>query len=259
MNSASHGISVTLCCALEDADHLRPLAEHLSELGLPTTLLTGVESDPLRLGPALDLPGARLYVVCLGEALGPPEHRRIAGVYSARKGPEHHLAELFVEPDETLAMAETIHTALAKINQSSTLTGHPKQVSNDKSNRLRDVVGVTDISAVGSDAIPSRNTRIPKKQQARERAPVCEDSVSRSYAIDAAKLLGHERSAPKEDPPASAPQAAAAVESEPEPTPAPKLKPVAAPAPAARSSRSIVIVLFVLLLAVAGTVALVNS
>lgn len=250
MNSVSHGISVTLCCAPADADHLRPLADHLSKLGLPTIMLEGIESDPHRLGPALDVPGACLFVVCMSESLGTAAHRRITGVYSARKGPMHYLAKLLVEPDETLAMAETIHAALAKVTQAKPDKARSELNSSQSGSRLRDVVTVTGISAIGSDAIPSGNTRIPTEPRQNERAPSREDSVSGSYAIPSRKLLERETPKPKQP--------------KPEPnhdTPEPKPKPAATPVkPAAsRSSKSVPIVLFVVLLAVAGTVVLVNS
>ncbi|WP_181234246.1 DUF1566 domain-containing protein [Enhygromyxa salina] len=266
---------MTLCCAPEDADHLRPLAAHLSDHGLPTSLLIGVESDPHQLGPALDVPGAGLYVVCLGESLGPAEHRRLAGVYSARKGPAHYLAELLVEPDETLAMAETIHAALAKLDQSNASAPLAKQAKSPNGSRLRDVVGVTDISAVGSDAIPGGNTRIPKTPPPSQRAPVREGSVSGSYVLSAAKSVSRERSATADDAPAPgrpAPKADASgitARTGSSPAPAAKLdatprtasKPAVTPVDArtGRSSKSIVIVLFVVLLAVAGTVYLIDS
>ncbi|KIG18235.1 hypothetical protein DB30_01344 [Enhygromyxa salina] len=294
MTSASHGISVTLCCAPEDADHLRPLAAHLSERGLPTSLLVGVETDPHQLGPALDVPGAGLFVVCLGEALGPAEHRRIAGVYSARKGPEHYLSELLVEPDETLAMAETIHAALAKIQEAKDAADSDAaraRVSSSSGSRLRDVVGVTDISAVGSDAIPSGNTRIPKSAPPSRRPPPREDSVSGSYVLAASKSLSREQAG--SDQPATPPQratwadeqldessgtnklAGASTSPAKSSAPASSSAPATAggaksdaassraaePSPAATRTgrRSVVVVLFVLLLAVAGTVALLNS
>ena len=118
--STSHRTSVTLCCAREDAVHLEPLVEHLSRKGISAKLLQGIDEDPHRLGPAMDEErGACMFVACLGESLGPSEFRRMTGVYSARRGPQHYLAELLVEPDEILAMAESINSSLEKAQKAS--------------------------------------------------------------------------------------------------------------------------------------------
>lgn len=160
MAKASTRVPLTLCCAQEDASHIRPVLTLLErEEGYRVRLIEGVEEDPYLLGSSLDRQlGACVIIACLSDALGPAQFRRIEGVYSARKGPDHYLDTIFVEPDETLAMAESVRSVVAKAS-SRLLDTKPKSKPRPKprsasssSNHLRDVVGVTNLSAVGTDA-----------------------------------------------------------------------------------------------------------
>ena len=201
MKSTSHRTSVTLCCAREDVAHLQPLVEHLSRNGIPARLLPGIDEDPHALGPAIDDErGACVFVACIGESLGPNEFRRMTGVYSARRGPQHYLADLLVEPDEILAMAETINTAVRRAQKA---TAAPRREIADRSgSHRREVVAVTNISAVGSDAIPNSNAR-----RRRRKTPEPEPQSSRSgaYALSGKQVYGRSKSPPSDAAVAAAP------------------------------------------------------
>jgi len=153
MSLASKRIAVTLCCAQEDASHLRPLVIHLEQQGYEVRLIEGVGEDPYLLGSSLDRQlGACVIVACLSDALGPAQFRRIEGVYNARKGPDHWLETIFVEPDETLAMAEGVRAAVARVKERRP---EPKARKTKGASPMRDVVGVTNLTAVGTDKHPS--------------------------------------------------------------------------------------------------------
>lgn len=157
MAKANTRVPLTLCCAQEDASHIRPVLTLLErEEGYRVRLIEGVEEDPYLLGSSLDRQlGACVIIACLSDALGPAQYRRIEGVYNARKGPDHYLDTIFVEPDETLAMAESVRGVVAKANAKLVDKPKPKpkpSSASSSSNHLRDVVGVTNLSAVGTDA-----------------------------------------------------------------------------------------------------------
>src|SRR5262245_48517509 len=149
--SSVQAISVILCCARVDAAHVRPLAEHLRNKGTKVRLLEGIDEDPHLLGTSLDLEeGACMFVACMSDTLGPKDFRRLTGIYSARKGPQHYLADIMVEPDELPAMIEGINVALGRANKVITSGEREKRASKPGAAHLRDVVGVTDISAVAN-------------------------------------------------------------------------------------------------------------
>lgn len=248
--SSVQAIAVILCCARSDAAYVRPLAEHMRNKGFKVRLLEGIDEDTHLLGTSLDLEeGACMFVACLSDTLGPKEFRRLTGIYNARKGPQHYLADLMVEPDELPAMVENLNTALGRANKVITSGEREKRASNQGPAHLRDVVGVTDISAVAK--APATRSRphapkpsatshsVPSSPSAVESTPVAEQSVTGPYVISS-------RSA----------QAAGAAERPPPVEPSVQPKPV--PAAHGSSSSWMPVVLFLILVAVAGTVALVT-
>jgi hypothetical protein len=240
--SSVQSISVILCCARADAPHVRPLAEHLRGKGIRVRLLEGIDEDAHLLGDSLDLePGACMFVACLSDSLGPKDFRRLTGIYSARKGPQHYLADIMVEPDELPAMIENLDVALARAAKVVGSGERDKRANSRGPTRLRDVVGVTNLSAVGTAPAAPARARKPKPD-AEDRAPLREQSVAGPYVISSRK--GGGQPAALEQPALQSVQAR-------EPTVEPK------PVLHASSSRMSAL-LFMILVAVAGTVALVT-
>lgn len=240
-------ISVILCCARADVVHVRPLAEYLRSTGTKVRLLEGIDEEAHLLGASLDLEhGACMFVACLSDTLGPKDFRRLTGIYSARKGPQHYLADILVEPDELPAMVENITVALGRAGKALASADRDKRANSKGPTRLRDVVGVTGISAVGEKPGAPARTRKPKGG-AEEREPLREQSVSGSYAISS-------RNGVTQDIGTIGTSNRSAADS----TSAPVIDPK--PIPAAPTSSSwMPVVLFVILVAVASTVALVKS
>jgi hypothetical protein len=238
--SAVQSISVILCCARADAVHVRPLAEYLRSKGTKVRLLEGIDEDAHLLGASLDLEtGACMFVACLSDTLGPKDFRRLTGIYSARKGPQHYLADIMVEPDELPAMIENINVALGRAGKVIASSDRDKRANSRGPTRLRDVVGVTKLSAVSETQEAPARTRKPKGGTA-ERAPLREQSVAGSYVISS------RTGAVKTEQPTSKTASASPVV-EPKPVPA-----------APTSSSWMPAVLFLILIAVASTVALVK-
>jgi hypothetical protein len=251
--SAGQSISVILCCAHADAVHVRPLAEYLRSKGNKVRLLEGIDEDAHLLGASLDLEhGACMFVACLSDSLGPKDFRRLTGIYSARKGPQHYLADIMVEPDELPAMIENINVALGRASKVIASGDRDKRANSRGPTRLRDVVGVTDISAVSAAPAASARTRKAKPKQDADRAPLREQSVAGPYVIASRKGAAAEVGKPE---PAAKREAGSAIEASSPSSPVIEPKPVSA---AATSSGWMPAVLFLILVAVAGTVALVT-
>jgi hypothetical protein len=237
--SSVQSIAVILCCARADAVHVRPLAEHLRNEGIKVRLLEGIDEDAHLLGASLDLElGACMFVACLSDSLGAKAFRRLTGIYSARKGPQHYLADIMVEPDELPAMIESLSVALVRASKVVASGERDKRANSRGPTRLRDVVGVTGISAVGSPPAAPARTRKPKPK-AHERAPLREQSVAGSYVISARTGVGE------------------GVARDPAKAEQPLVVPKPSPAAASASNSRMPVVLFLILVAVAGTVALV--
>lgn len=225
---------------------MRPLAEHLRSKGTKVRLLEGIDEEAHLLGASLDLEqGACMFVVCLSDTLGPKDFRRLTGIYSARKGPQHYLADIMVEPDELPAMIENINVALGRATKVIASGDREKRANSRGATRLRDVVGVTELSAVSEAPAASARSRKPKAA-GDDRAPLREQSVAGSYVISSRK--GAAPDVDKTEP------AANKSESSSSGSPIIEPKPVAA---APNSSSWMPVVLFLILIAVAGTVGLV--
>lgn len=260
--SAKQPVSVLLCCAHSDASHVRPLVGKLEREGTTTRLIEGIEDDPHLFGKALDdSPGATLFVVCLSDTLGTSHYRRLTGVYNARKGPSHYLADIIVEPDELDAMFDAIATALVRAGKVIANPRRDKRQAKHGPAALREVVSVSTISAVDESAARSQSSRsqpaprkpAPRKSKSKSKfesdpahdgTPPHQASVSGAYAISTRKADAGARdsSPPAEDSP------------EPEPTPEPD---EAKPRPSTGTSGLGPAVLFVILIAVAVTAMLV--
>jgi hypothetical protein len=245
--STVQAISVILCCARADAVHVRPLAEHLRSEGIQVRLLEGIDEDAHLLGASLDLElGACMFVACLSDSLGAKAFRRLTGIYSARKGPQHYLADIMVEPDELPAMIESLSVALGRASKVVASGDRDKRANSRGPTRLRDVVGVTSISAIGAPAAAAR-TRRPKSETD-EGAPLREQSVAGAYMISARSGVTQDLGGESGFGRRSLEQSLAKVEPKP-------VEPKSVSATRRSSNSWMSVVLFVILVVVAGTVA----
>ncbi|MCA9686315.1 MAG: hypothetical protein KC457_29380, partial [Myxococcales bacterium] len=116
-------------------------------------LLAGIAEDPFLLGRVLDEDkGPRLFVFCCSESFEEGALRRAEGMFGARKGPRHQQVSVLWREDAVDDVGGQIVRALERA-QSGDRHGAGDSQSGT---RMRDVVGVTGLSAVGTDALPAR-------------------------------------------------------------------------------------------------------
>ncbi|EDM76539.1 hypothetical protein PPSIR1_23329 [Plesiocystis pacifica SIR-1] len=195
MFPAGQDIAVTLCCARADTALIQPVVERLESEGVWTNLVEGVAEDPFLLGSAIDEEaGACVFVICQSAALGNAEYRRLVGIHNARKGPRHALIGLSLDPEEPLRMVEAINSAIAMAqrNQSDeSMSRGAIQTGASESSilRLRDVVGVTTIDAIGTDAEPPPTQRVTvRNRKERARAKEASETLEAKLAERRDKL-----------------------------------------------------------------------
>jgi hypothetical protein len=151
---SSSGISVMLCCAEDDEERIAPVLVHLTREGLAPQVLAGVDKEAQRLGQAVDTERGRcLFVACQSQHLGPPQILRLEGIFGARRGPGHRFIGARLDPHNPLQMVKAIRAALATFSV-ATEAGSP-----DEEVGRREVIGLTGMSALGSDARSSQTIR----------------------------------------------------------------------------------------------------
>lgn len=90
-------VVVTLVCATADAEALDDVVDGLSASGREVGLVLGIDEQPRRVAEALERMGpAGLLVVCTGPRLDSANMRKIEGMFSARRGPNHALIRVDV-------------------------------------------------------------------------------------------------------------------------------------------------------------------
>jgi hypothetical protein len=162
------GTSVTLCCAEDDEPNLASVVDHLQAEGFDPKVLPGVDKDPYVLGVAVDGErGKHIFVVCRSPNLSGSDVLRLEGIFGARKGPAHRLVGGRLNPDNPLEMVKTIRAAVSGFS-SPDAGPEPSAAASASADRgsMRDVVAVTGISAVGSDARASEP--IERRMSSRE-------------------------------------------------------------------------------------------
>ncbi len=137
-------VAVTLVCAAADERALEPVLERLHAAGYDAELVAGVEQDPRGVGEALDRGGELgLIVACTSRRLDGAALRKVEGVFSARRGPNHAIVRVELgqpKPELVAAIQRAIDAFTA--NQ-----GRIRRPTTE-SKRLREVIAVNDISSL---------------------------------------------------------------------------------------------------------------
>ncbi|WP_146155541.1 hypothetical protein [Enhygromyxa salina] len=90
-------VVVTLVCATADEDTLEDVLDGLHALGHEAGLVAGVDERPRRVGDAIERCGdLGLIVVCTSARLDGPALRKVEGLFSARRGPNHAMVRVDV-------------------------------------------------------------------------------------------------------------------------------------------------------------------
>ncbi|PRQ09038.1 hypothetical protein [Enhygromyxa salina] len=88
-------VVVTLVCAADDEDALEAIADGLRAVGRQVAVVSGVDEQPRRVGEAIERSGAwGLIVVCTSARLDGPQLRKVEGLFSARRGPNHAMVRV---------------------------------------------------------------------------------------------------------------------------------------------------------------------
>lgn len=124
--------TVLLCCARDDEPAARALAGSLIDADLTIDVLCGVDGDPSVLSSACDrASGPTLCVVCSSEAMNRSVVRRVAGLFSARKGPRDRLVTVTLADSARRGVLQTIRAAAQEIGierPSSSMSGERVQM-----------------------------------------------------------------------------------------------------------------------------------
>jgi hypothetical protein len=143
-------IAVTLVCASDDEQLLEPVLDRLRAAHFEAELVSGVDRQPRRVGEALDRGGEwGVIVVCVSKRLDGPELRKVEGVFSARRGPNHAIIRIDVTQAEH-EMAATISRAVEAFAANQ---GRIVRRPITESRRLREVIPVNDVSSLAMPVV----------------------------------------------------------------------------------------------------------
>jgi hypothetical protein len=141
----SRKVAVTLVCAANDEAALEPVIDRLRASNHQAELVAGVDHQPRRVGEALDRCGEwGMIVVCTSKLLDGPELRKVEGVFSARRGPNHASVRVDVS-QPTAELTAAIQRALEAFAANQ---GRIIRRPNSESRRLREVIPVSDVSSL---------------------------------------------------------------------------------------------------------------
>ncbi len=147
-------LPIVLCCAEESEVALVAVVDLLHREGHAPELVPGVDADVDALTAAADrLSGPALFVLCQSEGLGRVQVRRLEGLFSARKGPEHRMVMVDVAGRSAASVVVEVRAAAREL-----LRGSGGR-SVDDGHYMRDVVVPTSVAAVPGATVPQRAPR----------------------------------------------------------------------------------------------------
>lgn len=146
----SRKVAVTLVCAADDEPTLEPVLERLRAAHFDAELVAGVDRQPRRVGEALDRCGERgVVVACVSKRLDGPELRKVEGVFSARRGPNHAIIRVDIsQPMQEIATA--IQRAVEAFAANS---GRIVRRPSSESRKLREVLPVKQVSSLAMPVV----------------------------------------------------------------------------------------------------------
>ncbi len=145
-------VPIVLCCAEEAEPTLIAAVDALHRDGYLTEVVVGVEADATLLTAAVDrLRGAALFVLCQSEDLDRSDVRRLEGLFSARRGPDHSMITVDIASKGPMAVVPEVRIAARS-------GGAGDDTPEDDGRHMRDVVMPSMVTAPGA-SIPSRPRR----------------------------------------------------------------------------------------------------
>jgi len=143
-------VAITLVCAADDEQALEPVVERLRTAHFETELVAGVDRQPRRVGEALDRCGEwGVVVACTSKHLDGPELRKVEGVFSARRGPNHAIIRVDVSQSR-----QEIATAVQRaVEAFAANSGRIVRRPSSESRKLREVLPVKEISSLAMPVV----------------------------------------------------------------------------------------------------------
>jgi hypothetical protein len=142
-------VVVTLVCATADSESLDDVVDGLSATGRDVGLVAGVDEQPRRVGEALERVGdLGILVVCASPRLDGAMLRKIEGLFSARRGPNHALIRIEISHGATENIAAIQRAIDAFIASHGRVT---RRATGEDSSR--EVVSVAEIQSLARPAV----------------------------------------------------------------------------------------------------------
>lgn len=140
----SRKIAITLVCAAEDERAVELVLDQLRAANFDAALVSAIDRHPRRLGEALDRGGAEwgVIVVCMSKQLDGLELRKIEGLFSARRGPNHAIVRVDIsQPKHEVAASIQRAVEAFAANQ-----GRIVRRASSESRKLRDIIPVSELA-----------------------------------------------------------------------------------------------------------------
>ena len=144
-------VAVTLVCAADDKDELDDVDDGLSAAGREVALISGVDKDPRLVGEAIDSGEFGLVVAITSSRLDPAALRKVEGLFSARRGPNHAMVHVDVggSPSEIIAAIQRAIEAFVSSH------GRVVRRTTREGDNLREVVSGIDSLALPAVRLPA--------------------------------------------------------------------------------------------------------
>jgi hypothetical protein len=146
-------LPIVLCCAEESEVALVAVVDALHREGYAPEVVPGVETDTTLVTTAVDrLQGPALFVLCQSIDLDRFQVRRIEGLFSARRGPDHRLITIEVAGRGAAAIVADLQAEAREVAKRVGAGGG----DDDDGRYMRDVVAPTSVAAVPGTSLPAR-------------------------------------------------------------------------------------------------------
>lgn len=144
-------LPIVLCCAEDSELALGAVVDALRDEGFAPEVLSGVELDPGLLTSTVDrVREPAVFVLCQGDRLDRGQVRRLEGLFSARKGPQHCMVTVELPRRPGPAVVEVVRAAARDMSRGS------PDPDLDDGHYMRDVVMPSSVAAVPGATVPAR-------------------------------------------------------------------------------------------------------
>lgn len=136
-------IAITLVCAAEDEQAVELVLDRLRAADFEAELVVGVDRQPRRLGEALDRCGEwGVIVACVSKHLDGPALRKIEGVFSARRGPNHAIVRVDIGQSKQEIASSIQRAAEAFAANQGRIVRRPTS----ENRKLREIIPVSELA-----------------------------------------------------------------------------------------------------------------